>query len=176
MTGEATAADAQPLIDELEMGALFLGSCAVELPVRHGVSQAVRTFHDCLVPLTLVSQLPHEPTVSILQRSGIADAPEGSRPEGHALMMLGVHGTSSPLFLAVLAEIQRRIEQQRGGGGGEVRPGGGRPHRTSTSGALEFPSLAPPAERSVRCSTALLWLGGLVARRGRQLRAELHAD
>ena len=170
--GAAPADDVQvAVIDELECGTQFLGSCAVELPLRHGVTEAVRIFHECRVPLTLASLLPHEPTISILQRSGIADAPAGSTPEGHSTLWFGTRVPSSPLFLAVLQEMQRGIELQRGGGSGS---------RLSTSGSngslsstqslpqLELPSLAPPPERQLGCMAMLGWVQSWVWRLARR--------
>jgi len=99
------------VLDLLECGARFLGSCAVELPLRHGVSEAVRTFQQCHVPLCLASQLPYEPTVNIAQRSGITVG-ETAHPNA---ILLGLTVCTSPLFLAVLREMQESIENQSGG-------------------------------------------------------------
>jgi len=99
------------VLDQLECGASFLGSCAVEIPLRHGVSQAVRTFQQCNVPLCLASQLPYEPTVNIAQRSGITVG-EADHPN---TILLGLTVSTSPLFLAVLREMQESIESQSGG-------------------------------------------------------------
>ena len=55
--------------------------------------------------------MPYEPTVNIAQRSGITVG-EADHPN---TILLGLSVSTSPLFLAVLREMQESIESQSGG-------------------------------------------------------------